>query len=396
MDPANPNTATPPADPTTMTAAADTPATPPEPKGDEAALEALDRGIEESSTQPAVAKPAATDTPAGDDKGAAQPNPDELGADPAKPAAQAPAPDQPKPGDKPVVAKSEPDAEVEAEIKQLRLSAKSADRFRTMSAEIKSLAPVKDAMEKAGIKDPVAFVQQQVPVLLQRSKDFEDMVGMVSATGATPQMYTMMLDYMADAVSGAQGDLNAAQRAYDRTLKELSVWGKLLGREVPGLVDPLETHTDLKAAVEAGDITRELALKTAQERNANQLMRGRNERTDTANAQQQAQTAGRAALDTLEQQLKAKDADYLRKRDFFLPAVRRIVAKYPPDQWAAEAERAYAEIPALPKAPAPPPPPANTRPLPGPVRGGARMSVAHVPKDPMEALEMGIEAAGGG
>lgn len=353
--------------------AADTP-TPEatEPKGDDAALAALDKGIEEVSPEAAPAEPVAeaAATPA------ATPS-DGKPAEPAQAAAEQPA-------------KPEPDAAVEAEIKSLRLKEKGAERFRTMAGEIKAFDPIKKALEKAGIKDAATF-EQAMPQLIQRSQDFEDLVGMVSETGATPDMYSSMLDYMKDAVAGANGDPEAAQRAYERTLKELAVWSKLVGKEVPGVVDPLEGHDDLKTDIENGELSRARALEIVQQRNASTLYRGRIARDEQNGAQQRAQEAGRNALNSLEAQLQAADPDYARKREFFLPIVRRIAAKYPADQWAAEAQAAYMEIPALPAVAASTP----KRPTPGPVHSGARMNVAAVPKDPMEALEMGIAAANG-
>jgi hypothetical protein len=353
---------------------------PAEPKGDEAALAAMDEGIAEASeSAPAAATPPAAKKP--DDA----PPATTAAADAAaatKPTDAAAAAEKPKP--------TEPDAEVEAEIKALRLKEKGAERFRAMAGEIKAFAPIKAALEKAGIKDAATF-EQAMPQLVQRSKDFEDMVGMVTETGATPEMYSGMLDYMKDAVAGVNGDPEAAQRAYDRTLKELAAWGQLIGKEVPGVVDPLEGHADLKAGVENGDLSREYALELARQRNTGTMARGRIARHEQAAAQETAQAQGKQALNQLEAQLKASDPDYARKREFLLPAVRAIVAKYPPDQWAAAARQAYAEIPALPPVAAAAPAPA--RPTPGPVRGGARMSVAAIPKDPMEALEMGIAQA---
>lgn len=360
----------------------------PEPKGDEAALAALDRGIEEGSDDgsPKAGAKAADDAaisgkPPGD-------------AD-AKAAAEAKAADA-KPGDKAAATKPEPDAAVEAEIKDLRLKEKGAERFRAMASEIKAFAPIKQALEKAGIKDAATF-EQAMPQLIQRSKDFEDLVGMVSETGATPEMYTAALDYLKNTHAAAQGDVAAAQRCYEQTLGELKVWAKMLGREVPGVVDPLEGHPDLQAEVEAGDLTRQRALEIVQQRNAVNLHQGRAVRDDQARTAEDARAGGIQALNAVEVKLKAADPDYDRKRAFLLPAVRRIVAKFPPNEWAAETEKAYAEIPALPAHATPPPATqSGARPLPGPVRGGARMAVAAVPKDPMEALDMGIAAASGG
>lgn len=259
-----------------------------------------------------------------------------------------------------------------------------------MATEIKAFAPIKAVLDKAGIKDAATF-EQAMPQLVQRSQDFEDLVGMVSETGATPEMYSGMLDYMADAVKGGNGDVEAAQRSYDRTLKELAVWAKVLGREVPGVVDPLQGYGDLQRDVESGALARSRALEIVQQRNATALYRGRVQRDDDAAAQANAQAEGRNALNQLEAQLRTQDPDYPRKRDFLLPAVRAIVAKYPPEQWAQAAQAAYAQIPALPPVVAPAAP---IRPTPGPVHGGARMNVAAIPKNPMEALEMGIAAAG--
>lgn len=360
-------------------------------QGKEDPLAALDRGIAEVSPEDAEApapKPEASTDPAAADK-----PPGDAAAKAAADAAQG---DKPKPGEKPqAAAKPEPDAEIEAEIKSLQLKQKAADRFRTMATEIKAFAPIKEALDKAGIKDAATF-QQAMPQLVQRSQDFEDMVTMVSETGATPEMYTAALDYLKNTNAAAQGDPAAAQRCYDQTLNELQVWAKLLGKEIPGIVDPLAAHPDLQREVEAGDLARERALEIVHQRSTAHLIRGRDERTQQQSADAQARTQGAGALNNLEGQLRAADADYDRKRPFFIPAVRRIVAKFPPSEWAAEAQRAYAEIPALPKEAAPAPAPAGgARPLPGPVRGGARMAVAQVPKDPMEALEFGLSQVGG-
>lgn len=383
-------TQTPPADDAVQTASetqAQEASTPPPEGGHEDALAALDRGIEESSTEPA--------TPAQDDAAAKPP-----GDAGAKAAADAKAAEAaaaaPKPGEKPAAAvKPEPDAAVEADIKRFGLKEEASERFRTMANEIKAFAPIKAALEKAGIKDAATF-EQAMPQLVQRSKDFEDMVTMVSETGATPEMYTAALDYLKNTHAAAQGDPAAAQRCYDQTLNELQVWAKLLGKEIPGIVDPLAAHPDLQREVEGGELSRERALEIVHQRSTTHLIRGRDERTQQQGAAERARGEGQVALNTLETQLRAADADYDRKRPFFIPAVRRIVAKFPPNEWAAEAQRAYAEIPALPREAAPAQAAAATaRPLPGPVRGGARMAVAAVPKDPMEALDFGIAQASG-
>lgn len=284
----------------------------------------------------------------------------------------------------------EPDKETETEITSLGLKEKAAERFRGMAGDIKAFAPLKAELEKAGIKDAAEFAAQ-MPVLVQRSNDYAELIGMVQETGATPDQYGYTLEYLKDATAAIGGDLAAAQRAFDKASAEQKAWATLLGREVPGVHDPLGSHADLQTDVESGDITRARAMEIAQQRTTlavNQTTRQRQTEmqqhdTDVSN--------GTAGLNQLGATLSASDPDYARKQPFLLPTLRVITQTMPPSQWVAAAQNAYAQIPAMPAPVAAAP--AKTVPV-GPVRAGShRPSLTVTTDDPMEAMNQGIAAA---
>lgn len=353
--------------------------TAPEMTADEAALAAMDEGVAEATPEPAEPEAPApeAETPA------AEPvpgTPEAAAADAAKATADA--------------AKPESDAEAEAEISTLGLKEKAAARFRDLTGEVKTLAPIKAELEKAGITDVAAFAQQ-VPVLLQRAKDYGDLIGMVQETKATPEQYGYTLDYLKDANAAIGGDMAAAQRAFDKASGEVAAWAQLLGREVPGVHDPLQAHVDLQQEMDRGELTRERALEIAQQRTAlaiNQTTR----QHDTQAHQHETEVAnGTQALNQLGATLATADPDFARKQPFLLPTLRVITQTMPPAQWVAAAQQAYAQIPAMPAPVAPVVVPPKVVPV-GPVRSGSHRPVlTAVTDDPMEAMNQGIAAAGG-
>ena len=264
---------------------------------------------------------------------------------------------------------------VESEITELKLSERSAKRFRELSDEVKQLAPLRDAAEKAGVN------LDDLPTVFARAKERDEFVEMVSSTGASPEQFGKTLDYLTDIHAAAKGDVEAAERAYATLLPEVTALAKLLGKEIGGVVDPLEGHDDLREAVEDGDITRQHALELARARAQGNL------RENTSRQQQEAQQA-QQALDWLvrfDQYMTANDASYGAKRPMLDALVANIRATLPPTAWPEAVQRAYASIPTVQAA----------KPRPGPVRANippARME--QVEYSTMEdALEAGIRAA---
>lgn len=323
---------------------------------------------------PAPADPAPQDPPAGDAPPAdPAADPNALPADPAAPPA------------------AEPDADTEAEIASMGLKDKTAERFRTLAGQVKDLAPIRDALKAAGIEDVASL-----PQLVERSKVGEDMVQMVVATGANPEQYGMALDYLGLISKASRGDMAAAGQAYDVMAKELSVLAQMLGKEVPGVHDPLAAHADLLAEVQAGDLPRARALEIASTRAQGQFSTAAQRQQDEQQqAAQQAEEAGINWLKQFDADARAQDPSYLAKRPALDEAVANIRRTLHPSKWPEATALAYARIQApAPAAAAPAAPAAPAQPRPGPMRpSGPRPVMVPAFDDPMKALEFGIDQA---
>jgi hypothetical protein len=343
----------------------------PELSTDEAMLAAMDEGVAKVTPEVAEADPVAEAEPVPGTPEAA-----------AKAAADAEAAE---------AAKNKPpkDEATEAKIKTLGLKdgSKSSERFREMAGEIKALAPVREALAKAGITDPA-----QLPVIVQRATDYAELIGMVQETKATPEQYGMALDYLKTVNAAMSGDRKAAEHAYTMMQGEMAELAKMLGKEVPGTYDPLAQHADLQDRMAKGELSKEAALEIVQLRHARALDDTRRTTEDGQRNQQQAVDQGVQALNTLGNQLQANDPSYAAKLPYLLPTLQIIKQTLPPSQWVQATQNAYLQIPAI-AAPIPVVPP---KPTPGPVRGGTlRPAVRPTTDDPMAALEMGIAAANG-
>ncbi|MBH1643710.1 hypothetical protein I5U75_09600 [Stenotrophomonas maltophilia] len=387
-----------------MNVDADTPATAPDttPTDQPAdVMAALDAGIAaaDAETAPAAdtvpadaASPVDAGTPPADDPNAAPP------AD-----GQPPAPQQegapPADGQPPAAAEAEqqPDADTEAEIASLGLKEKSAERFRGMAAEIKELAPLREAMKASGIEDVA-----KLPDVVKRAEAGDFLFEEISKTGTSPEQYGMALEYLGLIAKAGRGDLVAADKAYTTMAAEMAVLAKMLGKEVPGVHDPLANHQDLRAEVEAGDLPRARAVEIAGQRDrAAYTGSVERQRTESQQAVAQARQAAFDGLQAYAAEMKATDPSYLAKREVLQGHVKAIMATYPPREWERRTAIAYASIrlpeqtmsPAAPAAPAAP-----AQPRPGPMRpSGPRPAMDPTTfASPMDALEYGIQQANNG
>lgn len=351
--------------------------TPPEPAVDDVA-QAMDAGVAAATPTDAPEPPAAeVEAPAVDPSaGEAEPpvpgTPEAAAAEAAKAG---------KDGDK----KPEPDAAVEKEIADLGLKEKGAARLRELSAEVKSLAPIRDALEKAGVKSP-----EELGAFLQRNQAMTAVMDMMVDTGATNEQFTQTFDYLSLVHKASQGDRQAAQSAFDMVTRERNELAKALGIKVEGF-DPLAEHADLQADVQSGDISEARALEIAESRRLAKLQGEARSRQQEGLQQQQAQeqaiTAGKGALNALEAELAGSDPQYAAKRQAFYAQVQQICRDFPPSQWAAAAKLVYPSIAG--------PAPQQHKPPPGPMRpGGPRPTMTPTTDDPMEALNIGIASAG--
>ena len=360
MDPENLN----PAVTETPPAAIETPPadTPPPADPAEDPMAAMDAGIAAASESP---------TP--------EPNPDDDSPEAGDPATDKPAVE----GDPPAASTDEPAPDaVEAEIAELKLSDRSAKRFRDLAESEKALAPIREAAEKAGVS------LDELPTVFERARERDEFIQMVSSTGATPEQFGKLLDYQSTITAAASGDMKAAEAAFAMLLPEVQALAQLLGKDVAGVADPLSSHDDLKSDVEDGVITRERALEIARSRNRERLQDTRLDEVTQAQRAEKERADGVAWLNSFDANMAASDPTYAAKRPALLAFVETIGQTIPPSKWAAAVQQYYARIPA----PAPAPP---QKPRPGPVRPHippARMEqVAY--DNPMDALDAGISAA---
>ena len=354
------------------------------------ASESLDDALGESLDR-AVAEPDPVDDQPADEQSALEPKP-------ADEPVETPPADEPVPGSPEAAAAEaakaaetqpeapQPDAEVEAEITSLGLKEKSAARFRELTAEVKELAPIREQLHAAGIKDLA-----ELPRVIQRSRDADELISMVQETGATPDQYGMTLDYLKVVNAANGGDLKAAEEALTMVMSEAAALAKALGREIPGVHDPLAEHADLQAAVESGDMDRKAAAQVAHARFIQQSAQEQRQQQDTSRQNQQQAENARDQLIAYDRQMQA-DPQYVAKRPMLDALVSQIRSTLPPSQWLAATQQAYASIPSVPAPVAPPPQPA---PVPNAVRpSGPRAQLEPATFDSLEdALDFGI--AGG-
>ena len=297
----------------------------------------MDKGIEEATEAAAEGEPEAA-APEGEQ---AKPDAD------AKPEGETP--DDSKPDDKP--------ADVEAEIAGLQLKEKAANRFRELTGRVEELST---ALKAAGIADI-----QELPEIVKRAKNGEDLIGMVMDTGATGEHFGQALEFLKLDAAAVNGDMKAAEQAYEVLQAQLAGYARMLGKDVPGIVDPLADHADLAAGVQAGDITRAYALEMVRTRNQGKLVEQntsrQQEREGLTRKQQEAVEAGRADLNAWDADMKATDPTYIAKRAALDPLVAEIRATKPPQDWARLTALAYARIPTPQPAPAAKPPPSSIR-----------------------------------
>jgi len=214
--------------------------------------------------------------------------------------------------------------------------------------------------------------------LAERGKEWEQTI---QATGASPEQFGNMLNYLSAINSGDPAQMG---KAYEAMQAELAWLGKQLGKPAPGY-DPLAEHAELQAQIEQGVLSREAAQELIAARRQQAIY---SERQQQSIQQQQRQAAQQQALDAvavLGDKLRAQDGALFKTRFKAIePMVAVIQDSLPPAQWAAAIEKAYQAAPviaATPRAPAP-----------NPARTSSAPPLAAAP-DPDNAFEWGVELA---
>jgi hypothetical protein len=253
---------------------------------DAAAIAAFDKGIEEVASTPASEPRTAADVAA-----AAASHVDATSATAAPPAA-AGAPLVVDHGATPPAAVPVRDAETDAAVTELGLKGKAETRFREMAGTIKTQAQELEPLRADA----------------ERGRRWEEMV---LNTGAPPEQFGNALGYLAAVNSGDPVQMN---KAFDTMVNELGWLAGQLGRELPGVVDPLAAHQDLAQEVQNGYITKDRALELARVRATDARRNEASTRTNEQAEQQRIYDQSMTDVASLNSRLKAEDPATTRRQ----------------------------------------------------------------------------------
>lgn len=249
----------------------------------------------------------------------------------------------------------------------------------------KDLAPT----TQARMKSLVTKVKEATTTIEKVTAERDEIMGYITATKATPEQYSVLLDYMTKVNSGDPVQIKAAIPVLQAELRALAA---MIGESVPG-VDLLSEHEDLKDAVTTGAISQQHAEELAAARTQRATRDAQSQQVSAqTQAQQQAERVlndGKASLNAVEAELRA-DPHYAAKRAILIPMLQPIFAEMPPSKWAAAWKAAYERLPAPSATITPIPQKAAGQPLrPGQPAGAS----AKAPTTAAEAVNFGIEQA---
>lgn len=195
-------------------------------------------------------------------------------------------------------------------------------------------------------------IESRLPEVESKAQQYDEMLGHIASTGATPEQYQSALGYLNIVNNG-----NPAQLAQmrDALLKEIDWIDGKLGRGG----DVLERHQDLRAAVAAGEMTEKYAKEIAETRNLSAAQQQHETQRFEAQRQQQEQnervfTEAREQLNALGARLQQTDPQYQAKAEKALEGFRARANSVHPSQWATEFLLEYNAVRLAPPAAKPP------------------------------------------
>ncbi len=252
--------------------------------------------------------------------------------------------------------------------------------------------PIPNALKpqtKERMQKLISTVKEKDQQLVQATAQFDEIMGHIQSTKATPQQYSDSLEYLSLVNSGEPAKL---EKALSIMLKEVDVLARALGKPVPG-VDLLADHKDLKDEIETGMISRERAMEIAAGRERSKIQTQRTthiqQQNDANTRAQQDIDNGKAQLNALGERLQA-DPAYAAKRAVLVESLKPIFAEIHPSKWAATFEAAYNNLKIPTAAPRPTVKIPTNQPLrtKTPAGGGAQ-----APKSMLEAVSNSIAGA---
>lgn len=203
---------------------------------------------------------------------------------------------------------------------------------------------IKNLIERVKTSDTsLQSVTQERDAAVQQR---DELIGEITGTGMDGPKFAVMLDYARGVNSN---DPEMLENSYNIMMSELKGLSARLGKPMPG-ENPIAAHADLMAAIEKKEITPQLALETALQRNrvaAFQKLQAAGSAASHGAQQHQFQAKeARSALSTLGKELAAKDgaAEYKRKAQIVVDMFLEADPKAIPSVKAFRA--AYSRIPA--------------------------------------------------
>lgn len=337
-------------------------------KPSETAVDAFSRGVEEArAAEGGTTKPqdesAATD--ATEAKGAT-----DKPTDKAKPDAEQ-TPEQ--------KAEAERKAALDAEIKDLGLKEKKAERFRTL---------------EAGYREAIAL-KKEIEPLRAKAKELDQMHAVLVDTKARPEQVGNMFRLLKLSNSGDVVQMRAALKDIQAYAVELA---KACGETVSAY-SPLDGHPDLQQKVAEGALTQEAAQEIIRSRateasnNAARDQREQERRQQEADEREHNQAVN--DLNAMGRDLSASDPHYAHKIAQMqeVPpngkSMMDMVRDAPKAQWAQRFRDFYALL----KAPAKKPPVSDMPLRPNGASAGGGGMARTPPKKPEDAFAFGVALA---
>ena len=224
--------------------------------------------------------------------------------------------------------------------------AKSAEAKKPADALNDPIPKELKAETRERMKTLITTAKEAQAQATQATENFNVFVNGLQAAGVTPDQYGETLSYLSLFNKALQGDQKAGDAALEIMQEHVEKLATFLGKDF-AVADPLSRHADLKEAVQKGQISQQYARELARTRNSQgfrgEIASNANRMTQQQQEFQQAQTAARTELNTLEAQLKASDPQYEAKKALIVPILKPIMAQLPPQQWKQAFQQAYAQ-----------------------------------------------------
>lgn len=268
-------------------------------------------------------------------------------------------------------------------------------------------APIPNALKpetKERIRTLVDRTKTAESALAQATSEREELIKAVTDTGATPEQYAGMLDYMELVNSN---DRNKQIKAANFLIRELSALSRVGGFRIPGITT-YSGHADLEKAVTEGKLAPELAEEIAATRAATahqgKVGAAQSQANEARRKYAEADAKARSDMNDLEAAF-SKDPLYKEKKPIIVGMLNEMIRgdraqglpPLHPSKWPAAYKKLYESLPKTLGGMKPVARPGAKVPANQPLRtqqpAGAQKQE---PKSVAEALEMGIEMARGG